>query len=232
MVVGALILGGAGGLLVQRQRDKPRTAAAPKTAHTIAAVRRAPAPVTPHASAPSVPVEASTATAEQPPPLIPTKEDWAEMAKTGGTRFCMPVAANWRVLDMPSAAAHADELDAAYTRSRRRLQEAFAPMCPEVAGGDVPKGVALLMRCGVGVMRASGADGAKAARTEIDELRAGMRPMPAASDGLKPEARVILALTGEAPALIDDLSKFMTRDEAEKIVFRPNGCAWQNGYEM
>jgi len=155
------------------------------------------------------------------------------MAKTGATRFCLPVATNWSKLDdIPSAADHAEELDAAYARSRERLQKAFAPVCPELASGGVPKGVAPLRKCGIAVMRKSGGDGARAARTEVDEYRAGINPMPSANDRLKPESRVILALTGEAAALVDDLSKTLGREEAMKIVFRSKGCVWQNGYDM
>ena len=234
MLVGAL---GAGFVCVYfvRAEKHPKPAARHAEHPAVTAVRPRPipeAPRAPGATTASVTAkrpEAAPASAE----MIPTREEWAEMAKTGATRFCLPVATNWSKLDdIPSAAAHAEELDAAYARSRQRLHDAFAPVCPEIASGGVPNGVASLTKCGVAVMRKSGRDGAKAARTEVDEYRGGLRPMPGANDPLKPEARVIMALTGEGQALVEDLSKTLGHDEAEKIVFREHGCAWQNGYEM
>lgn len=235
MLVGAL---GAGFVCVYFVRVEKQKKPAPHRAERPAAteIRSRPLPAAPRAPEGAVTANAVAKRPEAPPTnaeMIPTKEEWAEMAKTGATRFCLPVAANWSKLDdIPSAAAHADELDAAYARSRQRLHDAFAPVCPEVASAGVPNGVASLTKCGVAVMRKSGANGAKAARTEVDEYRGGLRPMPTSNDPLKPESRVILALTGEAQALVEDLSKSLGHEEAEKIVFRAHGCAWQNGYEM
>jgi len=234
MFAGVLIVGGAALFFVRNEKrlNKPSTHAAPHTEHTAAAARHAPTPATPHGSAPSVPVKVSTATAAaDQPPTLPTKEDWAEMAKTGETRFCLPVETNWAHLDdIPTAAAHADELAEAYARSRQRLKDALSPMCPDLAGGDALTTVSPLMKCGKEVLHNSGPANAKAARTETDELRAGLKPMPTETAQMKPEARVMLALTGEAQALVDDLSQKLGREEAEKIVFRQHGCAWQHGY--
>jgi hypothetical protein len=124
-------------------------------------------------------------------------------------------------------------LEGAYARSRERLRQALAPVCPELeSSGPLPV-IAPLMKCGRGIVDEANANGGAAykdARIAVAEMRAGIRPMPGPKDLQTPIVRVLIALTGEAEALVEDLTQSLGTDDAERVALRAHGCAWHIGY--
>lgn len=166
-----------------------------------------------------------------------TPRDWAELAKTSSVRFCLPNAADWtkqtELLDqLGLSRKDAETIDRAYARSRLRLSEALSPLCRDLGDAGAPEHVMPLILCADSIVNAAqrDEDAFREARREVAEMRAGIRPLPAADSPPSPVVRVLLAVTGETEALVQDLANDYGPEQARRIVYRERGCAWSGGF--
>jgi hypothetical protein len=154
-----------------------------------------------------------------------TTDDYAQMAKEGSLKYQLPCDGPLdaeRQGELGLSPEDATVVQRAGDRSKQRVWGSVKPLCvqavgsPEVAdklGDDTC--VHLIQQIERGK---PGVDVAAEIR-RVDEMRAGIRPMPGPNDDIAPVEKLFLALTGEMTIYEHDLAQSLGPDEAHRIAF-------------
>jgi hypothetical protein len=164
--------------------------------------------------------------------------DWKGLAKEGEVRSRMPCSHDGVFTYSPKSLQKLGLspqdgviLGNARTASYKRTWGVVKPLCEEAlgVGADVAErvGETACENVILDMARAKDNEAADEATRQVAEIRAGERPAPGPNDPVSPVVRVLLATTGEAANLVNDLTQSFGPDEARRLVFADEGC-WHN----
>jgi hypothetical protein len=165
-----------------------------------------------------------------------SQNDWKELAKDGEVRSLVPCAKppkdelKVNELEAEGLSAHdVPAIRAVVDASRKRLWAVMRPLCTQALLGDAALAEKLgPMACQGLVQEAAterGEDVEEEIR-EVAEIRAGLRAPPA--DGGGAMMKVWMALTGEGPAIEQELGRSLGSEGAHRFVYGGAGC-WNFG---
>jgi hypothetical protein len=176
-------------------------------------------------------------------PFDLTADDWAEMAKNGVVKARTPCikGPEWTPPAEQLQKAGLSPQDGAviknaYKASNDRVWRAVKPLCVQVVGKEE-----LADHLGTGacihlvheVSYSKDRKGTEDAMRLVAEIRAGQKPMPGPNEVIHPEARLMLALSGELKAFEDDVAQSFGPEEAHRIAFSDAFCmgssTWSTG---
>jgi hypothetical protein len=165
-----------------------------------------------------------------------SKEDWKELAAKGKVKFRTPACLSPR-----GWSPDREELNAlglapddgrvikdAYARAYEREWSELRPICAQVFSPEVADKLGP-GQCSGAVVHVLGDNNWKrvqAAITEVAEVRAGLRPLPDSPDD--PVERVFLVWTGALGDLESDLARSFGPEEAHRVVFSHDMCAYND----
>jgi hypothetical protein len=161
-----------------------------------------------------------------------SREDWAELAKTGTIKFSTPcLTADWKAsaeqLDRAGLAPEdAPIVEAAHQHSYQRVWAVLRPLCSAALGGDEATDSVGANSCiHVIVNHAFKLDAAQAKDTmrQVGEIRAGLRAMPPGEEQ-NPLMKTFLALTAESALFERELAETFGPDDAKNIAFAKSLC--------
>jgi ferric-dicitrate binding protein FerR (iron transport regulator) len=167
-------------------------------------------------------------------------DDWKELAKDGTIKYMMPckrpggwVASPDQLQKLALAPHDGPALQAAYAKSNERLWSTIKPLCGQAIGSvDVAEkvGMSTCIHLVLDLAQAKEKDAANEAMRQVAEIRAGMRPMPAANDGMSPVTKMFLVLTGEMKSFEGDLAQSLGPDEAHRVAYAEGMCMGQSTF--
>lgn len=161
-------------------------------------------------------------------------DDWKELSKDGTIKYQMPCLRKdaWKpdaekLNALGLAPQDADTLKNAYAHSNERIWSAIKPLCTQAVGN-----ASLAEKIGpdtcphiiLDVEYDRDTEAAKRARTQLGEIRAGMRPMPGPNEQVHPLLKLFLALTGESKSFENELAQSFGPEEAHRIVYSDELC--------
>jgi hypothetical protein len=169
-------------------------------------------------------------------------EEWKELAKDGTVKYMLPCVRkpDWTpsadYLNKVALAPHdAPALKEAYAKSNQRVWSVLKPLCAQAIGGAGPANAAVLEvaeRIGndscvhlvLDHTRGEKGEDANEGMRLVAEARAGLRPMPSASQLDNPVAKMFLAITGEMKAFETELAQSLGPEEAHRVAFAEGMC--------
>jgi hypothetical protein len=165
-----------------------------------------------------------------------SKDDWKELAKDGEVRSLVPCAHpppnELKMNELEKEGLSAQDLPAiraALEASRKRIWAVMGPPCVQVLLGNAALAEKLGPLACQGLVqeaaREKGEDFDEEVR-EVAEIRAGLRPAPA--DGGGAIMKIWMTLTGEAPAIEQELGRSLGPEGAHRFVYGGAGC-WNFG---
>jgi hypothetical protein len=169
--------------------------------------------------------------AEQPDAAFPKDEydlspdDWRELAKKQEVRYKVPGNCTFTRDQIAAAGLPPDDVDAinrAHAQSVARLYDnLIKPLCVKTLGN-----AAVVERVGFSTCMSAVLEGNTTGEKEYGEvireaaeMRAGLRPLPAADATLNPALEELLGLTDELHAFERDLTQMVGPDEAKRIAY-------------
>lgn len=167
-----------------------------------------------------------------------SQDDWKTLAKEGTVKSRVPCAVNGGFSYSPAslnrlglAPQDGPIVAKALATSNKRTWAVIKPLCSQALGGapDVADrvGQTACVNLILDLERQKNSDAVDELTRQVAEIRAGERPMPGANDPIDPAERVLLALTGESPAIEADLAQSLGPADANRVVFGEEGC-WSN----
>jgi hypothetical protein len=166
-------------------------------------------------------------------------DDWKELAKQGTVRARLPCprpdAWNYSPSSLQKVGLSPDDgaiLRDALARSAKRTWGALRPLCVQALAGNGE----MADKLGATICQALVFDIARDRNEDVDEamrrvaeMRAGLRPKPAADSPASIE-KMILAYSLETKALESDLAQNLGPEAAHRVVFTETGCWNNNGW--
>jgi hypothetical protein len=163
-----------------------------------------------------------------------SKDDWKELAAKGKVKFRTPTCLSprgWtpdkeKLNALGLAPDDARTIKEAYARAYEREWAELRPICAQVFSPEVADKLGP-GNCGGAVVHVLGDNNWKRVGTAIRavaEMRAGMRPVPTSPDD--PIERIFLVWTGALGDLEADLAKSFGPEEAHRLVFADEMCAY------
>lgn len=162
-------------------------------------------------------------------------QDWAELAKEGTIKYRHPCFRpnGWKpspeqMQELGLAPDDVEPIEAAYKRSYERLWKTLRPLCAKAVGNaDVADllGPETCTHVVVDAVRKKDSAGASEAMRQVGEVRAGLRPAPAAGKEQHPVFDAFYALTGELGAFEADLAQTFGPEEAKRLAYAKGMCA-------
>ena len=163
-----------------------------------------------------------------------SQADWAQMAKDGVVKYRLPCAdyVAWELTPeklnkLGLAPADAPALKAAYAKSSQRVWGQIKSLCSEALGSaEVAErlGRSTCSQLIMDMARRADGDAADETMRQVAEMRAGLRPMPAAGAKVSPMLRLFLVLTGENAAFEQDLAQTFGPEEAKRLSTTDGMC--------
>lgn len=163
------------------------------------------------------------------------QQDWSALAKDGTIKYRHPCFKpnGWkpgaeRLEELGLAPDDVEPLDAAYKRSYERIWKTIRPLCAKAIGNAEVVDVLGPDTCThvvVDSMRKQGGAGAGEAMRQVAEIRAGLRPPPAAGKEQHPVFELFWALTGEMQSFESDLAQTFGPEEAKRLAYAESICA-------
>ena len=167
-----------------------------------------------------------------------SQDDWKQLAARGTVRVRMPCVAKtpWSpsasdLQKMGLAPSDGAALHDAYVKANARIWSDVRPLCAAALGSDAQVADRIGVNVCMNVVRDS-SSGADVAARQVAEMRAGMRPLPGATDVVDPATRMFLDLTDEQRAFEVDLASSFGPDEAHRILYGASGAClddWSEG---
>lgn len=167
-------------------------------------------------------------------------DDWKELAKDGTIKYRMPCLKKepWspspeKLNAMGLAPQDAQTIRNAYADSNKRVWATVKPLCaaavgsPELAEKIGPDTCIFLV---LDIEREKNPDAVTAAKKQVGEIRAGLRPMPGPNDRLNPVAQIFLGLTNESKSFENELAQSFGPEEAHRLVFSDEMCMHQSTF--
>jgi hypothetical protein len=167
-------------------------------------------------------------------------DDWKELAKDGTIKYQMPCLRKepWtpstdKLNALGLAPQDAVTLHNAYADSNKRVWASVKPLCaaavgsPELAEKIGPDTCIFLI---LDIEREKNSGAVDAARKQVGEIRAGLRPMPGPNDRLNPVAQMFLAITGETKSFENELAQSFGPEEAHRLVYSGEMCMHQSTF--
>jgi hypothetical protein len=163
-----------------------------------------------------------------------SKDDWKELAAKGRVKFRTPACLSPRgwspdreeLNALGLAPDDARVIKEAYAHAYEREWSELRPICAQVFSPEVADKLGP-GQCSGAVVHVLG-DGnwkrVQAAITAVAEIRAGARPVPASSED--PIERIFLVWTGALGDLESDLARSFGPEEAHRLVFAEDMCAY------
>ena len=118
----------------------------------------------------------------------------------------------------------------AYVKANQRIWADLRPLCAAALGGDAPVADRLGVNVCMNVVQDS--SDAEGAARRVAEMRAGLRPLPAAGDTVDGATQMMLDLTREQQVFETDLASSFGPDEAHRILYGDSGAClsdWSEG---
>lgn len=115
----------------------------------------------------------------------------------------------------------------AYAHSNQRVWGDLKPLCAQAIGNaDVAEkiGPETCIHLVLDSEHARDPAAAKAAKSQVAEIRAGMRPMPAPNEPMNPVLKLFLTTTGENRSFEAELAQSFGPEEAHRIVYSDELC--------
>jgi ferric-dicitrate binding protein FerR (iron transport regulator) len=168
------------------------------------------------------------------------QEDWAELAKEGTVKFRVPCLRTdgWKpgpeTLDqLGLAPSDGPPLTEAYKKSNQRMWSTIRPLCIDAIGkSDVVDtlGPDTCMHVVVDIARKKDSEAASEAMRQVSEIRAGLRPSPAAGERMHPVLEIFLAATSEQGRFEGDLAESFGPEEAHRLAYAEGMCAGRSTF--
>lgn len=163
------------------------------------------------------------------------QEDWTELAKKGQVKYRVPCMRpdGWdfdsrKLNELGLAPQDGAVLKDAYKGSYDRVWKEIRPMCAAALGttGEVVDKVGPDSCMHLIYDAASKADkeATAEAHTQVAEIRAGLRPEPAANEKMNPVMKMFLLLTSANKAFEGDLAKSFGPEEAHRLAMSDDMC--------
>jgi hypothetical protein len=167
----------------------------------------------------------------------PSQDELTELAKQGEIRLRLPCKSGSKAgiaaddlqklgLAPQDGPVVADALGASMKRSWTAVKQ----LCAQAVGGaDVAERVGenACINIVMNNERENANDQYREDIRRVAEIRAGLRPAPAAGDDIDPFERMLLSLTSETKSLENDLAQSLGPDDARRVVYGEAGC-WTN----
>ena len=163
------------------------------------------------------------------------QSDWAELAKKGQVKYRVPClnASGWdfpasKLNEMGLAPQDAATLKDAYQRSHDRVWKELRPMCAAAIGASpevIDKiGADSCPHLIYDAATKADKEATAEAHTQVAEIRAGLRPEPAASEKMNSVMKMFLVLTTANKNFEADLAKSFGPDEAHRLAMSEDMC--------
>jgi FecR protein len=164
-----------------------------------------------------------------------SQDDWAELAKKGEVKFRRPCfrEEGWtfnaeKLQKLGLAPQDAAPLHDAYAASYKRLWTQIRPMCATALGSSMETvdkiGADLCTHLIYELYQKEDKENTAEAHTQVAEMRAGLRPEPAAGEKQHPVMKLFLMLTSANKAFENDLAKSLGPEEAYRLSMSDDMC--------
>ncbi len=163
-----------------------------------------------------------------------SSEDWKELSKDGTVRYRMPCLRKepWtpsaeKLNAMGLAPQDGATLRSAYARSNQRVWTELKPLCAQALGSaEIAEkiGPDTCIHLILDLEYARDGEATNAARIQVGEIRAGIRPMPGPNEPMHPVLKMFLTTTGETKNFEGELAQSFGPEEAHRIVYSDELC--------
>ncbi|HTR50821.1 MAG TPA: hypothetical protein VMJ10_08955 [Kofleriaceae bacterium] len=159
-------------------------------------------------------------------------DDWAKMAEKGEFKYQLPCfqhdgyrPTTAQLDKLGLTPGDADAIQAAYRHANQQFGTDMSAICGSNSESDVSSCISGLFRN----LYTDGADSAKLAYTEVDEIRAGKRPMPPLAEQSQ-SLRMLLLFSEGMNGFEAELAQTFGADKAHEIAYADDLCFMANSF--